>query len=59
MNDHVSRDADRLWMDALLHAVEGVAGPTAVDGATVMTDTYEVLAFGAVCVDRAPCRSLT
>ena len=57
MNDHGSRNADRLWadrlwMDALLHAVEGVAGLTAVDGATVMTDTYEVLAFGAKIVRR-------
>jgi hypothetical protein len=37
---------DRGWMDALRRAVDGVAGLTAVDGATVMTDAYEVLAFG-------------
>jgi hypothetical protein len=52
MNDHDSGNADRLWIDALLHAVEGVAGLTAVDGATVMTDSYEVLAFGAKIVRR-------
>jgi hypothetical protein len=33
-------------------AVEAVAGLTAVDGATVMTSRYEVLAFGAKIVRR-------
>lgn len=32
--------------DDLRHAVEGVAGLTAVDGAMVMNDAYDVLAFG-------------
>jgi hypothetical protein len=32
--------------DDLRHAVEGVAGLTAVDGAMVMTAAYDVLAFG-------------
>jgi hypothetical protein len=32
---------------ALAHAVEAIAGFTAVDGATVMTDRFELLAFGA------------
>jgi hypothetical protein len=40
-------DPDRPWMDAVRHAVDAVAGLTAVDGATVITDRYEVLAFGA------------
>jgi hypothetical protein len=35
------------WRDTLHHAVDGVAGLTAVDGATIITDRYEVLAFGA------------
>jgi hypothetical protein len=35
----------RQWQDELTHAVDGVAGLTAVDGATVMNDRYEVLAF--------------
>ena len=39
-------------MDALRRAVDGVAGLTAVDGATVITDQYEVLAFGAKIVRR-------
>jgi sensor domain DACNV-containing protein len=37
----------RLWQDALKRAVEGIAGLTAVDGATVITNDYELLAFGA------------
>ena len=38
---------DRLWEDALGRAIEGIAGLTAVDGATVVTDRHELLAFGA------------
>ena len=38
---------DRLWEDALGRAIEGVAGLTAVDGATMVTDRHELLAFGA------------
>jgi hypothetical protein len=37
----------RLWQDELQRAVEAVAGLTAVDGATVITSDYELLAFGA------------
>jgi len=37
----------RLWQDALKRAVEGIAGLTAVDGATVITNEFELLAFGA------------
>jgi hypothetical protein len=43
---------DHHWIDAVRHAVDGVAGLTAVDGATVITDRYEVLAFGAKIVRR-------
>jgi hypothetical protein len=35
------------WQDALRRAVDGVAGLTAVDGAAVIDDQYELLAFGA------------
>jgi hypothetical protein len=38
---------DRLWQDALGRAIEGIAGLTAVDGATIVTDRHELLAFGA------------
>jgi hypothetical protein len=36
-----------LWQEALLDAVEAIGGMTAVDGATIINDQYEVLAFGA------------
>jgi len=36
-----------LWQTALRDAVETVAGVTAVDGATILTDSYELLGFGA------------
>jgi hypothetical protein len=39
--------AEREWQDALALAVDRIAGLTAVDGATVMSDRYEVLAFAA------------
>jgi hypothetical protein len=38
---------DRGWRDALEDTIDAVAGLTAVDGATIMTDQYELLAFGA------------
>jgi hypothetical protein len=37
----------RRWQDARREAVNAVAGLTAVDGATVLTDRYELTAFGA------------
>ena len=48
---HTPPDGDsvgrRLWQEALDDAVLAVAGLTAVDGATIITDRYELLAFGA------------
>lgn len=35
------------WQGALQQAVAGIAGLTAVDGATIISNQYEVLAFGA------------
>ena len=43
---------DRHWSDSLRRAIDGIAGLTAVDGATVMTNAYEVLAFGVKIVRR-------
>lgn len=40
------------WQDTLTETITAVAGLTAVDGVTVMTDAYEVLAFGAKIVRR-------
>ncbi|HEX4346202.1 MAG TPA: hypothetical protein VHZ73_01430 [Vicinamibacterales bacterium] len=37
----------RSWQDALENTIDAVAGLTAVDGATIITDQYDLLAFGA------------
>ncbi|HMG76346.1 MAG TPA: hypothetical protein VK582_22925 [Pyrinomonadaceae bacterium] len=42
-----SPETENEWQVALRSAVESIAGLTAVDGATVITNQYEVLAFGA------------
>jgi Probable sensor domain DACNV len=52
MRRHASGDQGPEWVDALRRVVDVVGGLTAVDGATVMTDGYEVLAFGAKIVRR-------
>jgi hypothetical protein len=41
------RRTERRWQDALGRAVDAIAGLTAVDGATIITGDYELLAFGA------------
>jgi hypothetical protein len=43
-NAHEERERPQ-WQDQMTHAVDAVAGLTAVDGATVMNDRYELLAF--------------
>jgi hypothetical protein len=42
----------REWREAVARAVDAIAGLTAVDGAAVMTDRHELLAFGAKIVRR-------
>jgi hypothetical protein len=39
--------SDPEWIDALGRSVDAIAGLTAVDGATIITDRFELLAFGA------------
>lgn len=60
--DLMLKDSDekplRRWQEALRRAVEGVAGLTAVDGATVITDQYEVLGFGAKIVRKTGSRQV-
>lgn len=49
-------EADRSgWSERLRQTIAGVAGLTAVDGAMVMTNRLEVLAFGAKIGRRAGC----
>lgn len=38
---------DQEWLDAITRAVDHLAGLTAVDGAVIISDAYDVLAFGA------------
>jgi hypothetical protein len=38
---------DAQWQGSLTRAIDAVAGLTAVDGATLMSSSYDVLAFGA------------
>jgi hypothetical protein len=45
----------REWQDEMHRAVEGIAGLTAVDGATILNDRYELLAFGAKIIRRERC----
>ncbi len=45
-NVQADPDSNR-WNDALDEAVHAVAGLTAVDGATILNDRFDVLAFGA------------
>ena len=47
MREDAGQRHQRRWQDALHPAIEAIAGLTAVDGATVITNEYEVLAFGA------------
>ena len=39
--------SQQIWQEAFIDAVDAIAGLTAVDGAAIMTDQYDVLAFGA------------
>jgi hypothetical protein len=50
--DEVGR---QVWQETLHRTVDAVAGLTAVDGAVVLTDQYEVLGFGAKITRRKGC----
>lgn len=47
LGQKVDEENRRQWESALRRAVDTIGGLTAVDGATVINDNYEVLAFGA------------
>lgn len=52
----MSQDAEakqsQLWQEALIDAVDAIAGMTAVDGATIISERYELHVFGAKIVRR-------
>jgi len=47
MEQPVTPDNLVVWQDDVNRTVESIAGLTAVDGATIITDQFELLAFGA------------
>jgi hypothetical protein len=47
MRQEVAEEDRRQWASAMRRAVDTIGGMTAVDGATVINDRYDVLAFGA------------
>jgi hypothetical protein len=47
-----SEKAESTWQEALMDAVDAIAGLTAVDGAAVISDQYELLAFGGKIAQR-------
>ncbi len=52
MQQEVGERKGRTWQETLRRSVAAVAGLTAVDGAALMNDQYELLAFGAKIVRR-------
>ncbi len=47
MEQPLSQRSGRLWQTAIRRTVDSVAGLTAVDGATIISDRYQLFAFGA------------
>jgi hypothetical protein len=47
MRQPLSARAEPTWQEEFIDAVDAIAGLTAVDGAALITDQYELLAFGA------------
>jgi hypothetical protein len=61
LREDVAARETRRWQESLRRAIAGIAGLTAVDGATIITREYELLAFGAKIVrphDRSQIASL-
>jgi DNA integrity scanning protein DisA with diadenylate cyclase activity len=55
MKQKISDQNKTIWQEELSREIESVAGLTAVDGATIINDKHEVLAFGAK-ITRSPGR---
>jgi hypothetical protein len=53
MREDAGERSRRRWQEELRRVIDGIAGLTAVDGATIITDQYELLAFGAKIVRRS------
>jgi len=55
MEQEVDENNELIWQEELSREIESVAGLTAVDGATIINDKNEILAFGAK-ITRSPGR---
>ncbi len=51
-NPEVIRDFEGNWQEAFRRAIDKIAGLTAIDGATVVTDTHQLMGFGAKIIRR-------
>jgi hypothetical protein len=58
VGDAERRPSSHEWQEDLRRAVDAVAGLTAVDGATLVTDRYELIAFGAKIMRRRKSTSI-
>lgn len=47
MRQNAEERSKQIWQEAFIDAVDAIAGLTAVDGAALISDQYELLAFGA------------
>ena len=47
MRQDVAARSEQTWQEEFIDAVDAIAGLTAVDGAALISDKYELLAFGA------------
>ena len=47
MRQDISNWSNGIWQGELSREIDSIAGLTAIDGATIITDKHEVLAFGA------------
>jgi hypothetical protein len=52
MREEPEAQQERRWQEALRRVVDAVAGLTAVDGATIVSEEYDLLAFGAKIIRR-------
>jgi DNA integrity scanning protein DisA with diadenylate cyclase activity len=58
MRNSSSERAKSQWQKRLRRSIDAIAGLTAVDGATVITQDYRVLAFGAKIKRRGGCSQI-
>ena len=52
MREGPNEQNKQMWQESFIDAVDAIAGLTAVDGAALITDQYELLAFGAKIIQR-------